>query len=83
MLKVWSKSLEWILTHIDEHLSTLMIIFHEMKNLDHTLYRSMIRSLLYLTARKPDLCYSMGICERYQANPKESHLTVVKKIIKF
>ena len=43
-----------------------------------TLYRSIIRSLLYLTASRPDIAFSVGVCARYQAAPKESHLTVVK-----
>ena len=43
----------------------------------------MIGSLLYLAASSSNLCYSMGVCVRYQANPKDSHLLVVKKIIKY
>ena len=43
----------------------------------------MIGSLLYLTTRKPDVCYSVGICACYQACSKESHLSAVKKIIKY
>ena len=43
-----------------------------------TLYRSIIRSLLYLTASRPDIAFSVGVCARYQAAPKESHLTAVK-----
>ena len=54
----------------------------EGKVIDQTLYRSMIGSLLCIIANIPDLCYSVGICARYQANLKESHLPVVKKIIK-
>ena len=48
-----------------------------------TLYRSIIRSLLYLTASRPDIAFSVGVCAKYQANPKESHLTVVKRIIRY
>ena len=50
---------------------------------DPTLYRSMIRSLLYLTASRPDITFSVGICARFQAAPKESHLTAVKRIIRY
>ena len=46
-----------------------------------TLYRSIIGSLFYLTASRPDIAFSVGACARYQAAPKESHLTVVKRII--
>ena len=48
-----------------------------------TLYRSIIGSLLYHTASRPDIAFSVGICARYQVAPKESHLTVVKQIIRY
>ena len=53
------------------------------KSVDPSLYRSMIGSLLYLTASKLDISYSVGVCARYQANPKESHMTALKRIIKY
>ena len=42
-----------------------------------------IGSLLYLTASRPDISYSVGVCAKYQANPKESHMTALKRIIKY
>ena len=48
-----------------------------------TLYRSIIGSLLYLTASRSDIAFSVGVCARYQAASKESHLTVVKRIIRY
>ncbi|CAL8162045.1 unnamed protein product [Prunus armeniaca] len=53
------------------------------KSVDQTLYRSMIRSLLYLTASRPDISFSVGVCARFQSDPKESHLFAVKRIIKY
>ena len=53
------------------------------KSVDPTLYRNMIGTLLYLTASRPDIMYAVCICARYQNNPKESHLTCVKRIIKY
>ncbi|XP_023878601.1 secreted RxLR effector protein 161-like [Quercus suber] len=50
---------------------------------DPMLYRSMICSLLYLTANRPDIAFSVGVCARFQAAPKESHLTAVKRIIRY
>ena len=52
------------------------------KSVDSSLYRSMIGSLLYLTASRPDISYSVGVCARYQTNPKESHMIALKRIIK-
>ncbi|KAA0031683.1 gag-pol polyprotein [Cucumis melo var. makuwa] len=50
---------------------------------DHKLYRSMIGSLLYLIASIPDIDYAVGICVRYQSDPRTSHLNAVKRIIKY
>lgn len=52
------------------------------KLVDQTLHRSMIGSLLYLTASRPDISFSVGVCARFQANLKESHLAAVKRIIR-
>jgi hypothetical protein len=40
------------------------------KPVDQTLYRSMIGSLLYLTASRPDIMFSVCMCARFQAYPK-------------
>ena len=50
---------------------------------DQSLYRTIIGSLLYLTASRPDITFFVGICARYQANPKTSHLTQAKRIIRY
>ena len=44
------------------------------KSVDLKLYRSMIGSLLYLTASRPDIMFSVCMCARFQATPKECHL---------
>ncbi|MCR2847933.1 hypothetical protein KN825_15245, partial [Weizmannia coagulans] len=44
------------------------------KEVDQKKYRGMIGSLLYLTASRPDIMYSVCLCARFQACPKESHL---------
>ncbi|KAJ9547414.1 hypothetical protein OSB04_019957 [Centaurea solstitialis] len=53
------------------------------KPVDVTLFRGMIGSLLYLTASRPDIMYSTCLCARYQDEPKESHLTAVKRIFRY
>ena len=46
--------------------------------MDQKLYRSMIGSLLYVTASRPDVMFSVCMCARFQASPKESHLKAKK-----
>ena len=53
------------------------------KSIDQKLYRGMIGSLLYLTASRPDIMFSVCMCARYQSNPKESHLLAVKRILRY
>ncbi|XP_073223564.1 secreted RxLR effector protein 161-like [Cicer arietinum] len=52
-------------------------------SIDLSKYRGMIESLLYLTASRPDIMFSVCLSARFQANPKESHLVVVKRIMKY
>ena len=53
------------------------------KSVDQTLYRSMIGSLLYLTASRPDIMFSVCMCARFQASPKEAHLVAIKRIFRY
>ena len=53
------------------------------KSVDSFLYRSMIGSLLYLTTSRPDISYSVGVCAKYHANPKESYMIALKRIINY
>ncbi|PKU76503.1 putative mitochondrial protein [Dendrobium catenatum] len=43
----------------------------------------MIGSLLYLTASRLDIMFSMCLCARFQDDPKESHLSFVKRILRY
>jgi len=47
------------------------------------LYRAVIGSLLYITASRPDISFSVCLCARFQSDPRESHLTVDKRIFKY
>ncbi|GJW75323.1 putative ribonuclease H-like domain-containing protein, partial [Tanacetum coccineum] len=52
----------------------------EAANMDVHLYRSMIRSLMYLTASRPDIIFAVCACARFQVTPNTSRLHVVKRI---
>ena len=53
------------------------------EDVDAHVYRAMIGSLMYLTASRPDVMFSVCLCARYQANPKMSHLIAVKRIFRY
>ena len=53
------------------------------KSVNQMEFRGMIGSLLYLTASRPDIMFNVCMCARFQADPKESHLTAVKRIFRY
>ena len=50
---------------------------------DLKLYRSMIGSLMYLTASRPDIMFSVCVCARFQVTPNTSHMNAVKRIFRY
>jgi hypothetical protein len=50
---------------------------------DQKLYRSMIGSLLYMTASRLDIIFSVCMYARFQASPRESHLKATKRISRY
>ncbi|GJV52692.1 retrovirus-related pol polyprotein from transposon TNT 1-94 [Tanacetum coccineum] len=62
-------------TKLDEDLSGIPV--------DQTQYRSMIGSLMYLTASRPDLVFAVCMCARYQSKPTKKHLEAVKRAFQY
>ncbi|GJU43735.1 ribonuclease H-like domain, reverse transcriptase, RNA-dependent DNA polymerase [Tanacetum coccineum] len=52
-------------------------------DVDVHIYKSMIGSLMYLTASRPDIMFVVCACARFQVTPKASHLNVVKRIFRY
>nr|GEZ58638.1 hypothetical protein [Tanacetum cinerariifolium] len=55
----------------------------EDKDVNVHLYRSMIGSLMYLIASRPDIMFYVCACARFQVTPKVSHLHVMKMIFRY
>ncbi|GJV71512.1 hypothetical protein Tco_1491507 [Tanacetum coccineum] len=53
------------------------------ESVDDTKYHGMIDSLLYLTASRLDIMFSVCLCARFQEVLKTSHLEVVKRIFRY
>nr|GEX45108.1 retrovirus-related Pol polyprotein from transposon TNT 1-94 [Tanacetum cinerariifolium] len=57
---------------LDEDLSGIPV--------DQTRFRSMVGSLMYLTASRPDLVFVVCMCARYQAKPTKKHIEALKRV---
>ncbi|KAI3746473.1 hypothetical protein L6452_08907 [Arctium lappa] len=55
----------------------------EGEDMDVHHYRSMIGSLMYLTASRPDIMFPVCVCARFQVRPKQSHYQAVKRIFRY
>ncbi|GJT22025.1 putative ribonuclease H-like domain-containing protein [Tanacetum coccineum] len=55
----------------------------EAEDVDVHLYRSMIGSLMYLTASRPDIMFDVCACARFHITPKTSHLHAVNRICRY
>ena len=55
----------------------------DSKEVDQTLYRSMIGKLQYVVHTKPDISLVVGIVARFVDKPKENHMMVVKRILRY
>nr|GEU34725.1 hypothetical protein [Tanacetum cinerariifolium] len=53
------------------------------KDMDVHIYRSMIRSLMYLTSSRLDIMFVVCACTRFQVTPKVSHLHAVKRSFRY
>jgi hypothetical protein len=52
-------------------------------SVDQKVYWSMMGSLLYLCASRPNIMLFVCMCARFQVDPKECHLRAVKRILNF
>nr|GEU54058.1 retrovirus-related Pol polyprotein from transposon TNT 1-94 [Tanacetum cinerariifolium] len=50
---------------------------------DQTRFRSMVGSLMYLTASRPDLVFAVCMCARYQASPTKKYLEALKRVFQY
>ncbi|GJX50348.1 retrovirus-related pol polyprotein from transposon TNT 1-94 [Tanacetum coccineum] len=55
----------------------------EADSMDSSKYRGMIGSLIYLTASRPDIMFSVCLCACFQENPNTTHFDAVKRIFRY
>eukprot|EP00253_Pinus_taeda_P035760 PITA_35760 len=53
------------------------------KDFDSSLYKSIIGSLTYLTATRPDIMFAVSMISRFMERPKEAHWQAAKRILRY
>ncbi|KAK9750670.1 hypothetical protein RND81_02G212500 [Saponaria officinalis] len=53
------------------------------RNVNSTLYKQIVGSLMYLTATRPDIMNAVSMVSRYMESPKETHLLAAKRILRY
>ncbi|XP_021894612.1 uncharacterized protein LOC110812206 [Carica papaya] len=53
------------------------------RRVNNTLYKQIVGSLMYLTATRPDIMHAVNLISRYMESPREMHLLVVKRILRY
>ena len=53
------------------------------KDFDPSLYKSIVGSLMYLTATRPDIMHAVSLISRFMERPKEAHWKVAKRILRY
>eukprot|EP00253_Pinus_taeda_P029158 PITA_29158 len=53
------------------------------KDFDHSLYKSIVGSLMYLTATRPDIMFDVSLISRFMERPKEAHWQAAKRILRY
>eukprot|EP00253_Pinus_taeda_P009833 PITA_09833 len=53
------------------------------KDFDPKLYKSIVASLMYLTATRPDIMHVVSLISRFMERPKEAHWQAAKRILRY
>ncbi|XP_019265506.1 PREDICTED: uncharacterized protein LOC109243066 [Nicotiana attenuata] len=53
------------------------------RKVDNTLYRSIIGSLMYLSAMRPDIMFATSLLSRFMQSPSHIHLGAAKRVLRY
>lgn len=70
-------------TPMETNLKKLKEATEDSENVDPTLYRQMIGSLMYLVNTRPDICYAVNALSQFMCEPKQTHLVAAKHILRY
>ncbi|WVY97014.1 hypothetical protein V8G54_029165 [Vigna mungo] len=53
------------------------------EKVDTTLFKQIVGSLRYVCNSRPDICYSAGLTSRFMGDPRQTHLSTAKHILRY
>jgi len=53
------------------------------KDFDPNVYKSIVGSLMYLTATRPDIMHAVSLISRFMERPKQTHFQAAKRILRY
>jgi len=56
---------------------------YEGEAVDSTLFKQLVGSLRYLCNSRPDICYAVGLINRFMHKPKQVHMTAAKRVLRY
>ena len=63
--------------------TTKLDLDSQSPKVNETTFRGMVGSLMYLTASRPDILFATSLCARFQCDPRETHVTIIKRIFRY
>jgi len=64
-------------------LSLKLVKDDEHEKVDGTAYQSLIESLLYLCASRPDMAFTVNLLSRFMQSPSEMHPKCAKRVLRY
>ncbi|KAJ0926044.1 putative RNA-directed DNA polymerase [Helianthus annuus] len=62
---------------------TVLTKFGVGEEVDSTVYKRLIGSLMYLTVTRPDVMYVVSLLSRFMANPRKEHIIAAKRVLRY
>lgn len=60
-----------------------VISTHGSREEDATAYKQLVGCLMYLTVTRPDLMFVVCLISRFMADPKEEHMMIAKRVLRY
>ena len=70
-------------TPTDANLKKLRDFASDSNLIDPTTYRQLIRSLMYLTNTRPDVCFAVNALGQFMCEPRQIHWTIAKHVLRY